>query len=103
MLPLQGENHLIQKDIEELIYFLAKDSELIIHIETNGSVPIYNFKRIDNLDNVSFILDYKLPSSGMENKMDMKNYEVISKKDVCKFVIETMEDLIKAKEIVETF
>ena len=100
---LTGGEPLIQKDIEELIYFLAKDSELIIHIETNGSVPIYNFKRIENLDNVSFILDYKLPSSGMENRMDMKNYEVISKKDLCKFVIETEEDLIKAKEIVEGF
>lgn len=100
---ITGGEPLIQKDIEELIYFLAKDSELVIHIETNGSVPIYNFKTIHNLDNVSFILDYKLPSSKMENKMDMKNYELISNKDVCKFVIETMEDLIKAKEIVETF
>jgi 7-carboxy-7-deazaguanine synthase len=39
----------------------------------------------------------------MENRMDMKNYEAISKKDLCKFVIETKEDLIKAKEIVERF
>jgi len=100
---LTGGEPLIQKDIEELIYFLAKDSELLIHIETNGSVPIYNFKRVENLDNVSFVLDYKLPSSEMENRMDMKNYEVVSKKDVCKFVIETKEDLIKAKEIVENF
>lgn len=100
---LTGGEPLIQKDIEELICFLAKDSELLIHIETNGSIPFYNFKKIQNLDNVSFILDYKLQSSGMENKMDMKNYEVVSKKDVCKFVIETMEDLIKAKEIVNRF
>lgn len=100
---LTGGEPLIQKDIEELISFLSKDSELLIHIETNGSVPIYNFKRIENLDNVSFILDYKLASSGMENRMDMKNYELISKKDLCKFVIETKEDLIKAKDIVERF
>jgi len=100
---LTGGEPLIQKEIEELIYFLAKDSELLIHIETNGSVPIYKFNRLDNLDNVSFILDYKLPSSKMENKMDMKNYEMLTKKDVCKFVIETMEDLIKAKEIVERY
>jgi len=100
---LTGGEPLIQKDIEELIYFLAKDSELVIHIETNGSVPTYDFKRIQNVDNVIFILDYKLPSSGMENKMDLKNYSLLSNKDVCKFVIETQEDLIKAKEIVDNF
>ena len=100
---LTGGEPLIQDNIEELIYFLAKDKGLLIHIETNGSVPIYNHERLKELSNVSFIVDYKLPSSKMENKMDMKNYELIRENDVCKFVIENMEDLKKAKEIIDEY
>jgi len=97
---LTGGEPLIQEGIQELIEFLSKDPELIIHIETNGSVPIYNF---ESLSNVSFIVDYKLPSSGMEGKMDMKNFEEISSKDVCKFVIGSTEDLKKAKEVTDKY
>ena len=100
---LTGGEPLIQQDIEELIYYLSKDNSLVIHIETNGAIPIYKFNRLQKQRNVSFIVDYKLPSSGMESHMDMKNYEVVSQKDVCKFVIGTIEDLLKAKEIVERY
>jgi 7-carboxy-7-deazaguanine synthase len=100
---LTGGEPLIQDGIEELIYFLAEDSNLLIHIETNGSVPFYKFEKIKDLNNVSFIVDYKLPSSKMENNMHMKNFEVLSSKDVCKFVIGTMEDLEKAKVILENY
>ena len=97
---LTGGEPLIQEGIEELIYFLSKDKELLIHIETNGSMPIYKYEKIDN---VIFILDYKLPSSNMEQKMDVKNYENLRNIDICKFVIGSMEDLEKAKEIVESY
>lgn len=100
---LTGGEPLIQKDIEELIYFLARHLNILIHIETNGSVPIYNYGRLRKLKNVSFIVDYKLPSSKMENNMDMKNYAALREKDVCKFVIGTEEDLIKAKVIVDRY
>lgn len=100
---LTGGEPLIQEGIEELIYFLAKDKTLSIHIETNGSIPYYKLKKVWDLENVCFILDYKLPESRMENKMDFKNYEVIQKKDVCKFVIASKEDLTRALEIVKTY
>ncbi|MBL4931239.1 putative 7-carboxy-7-deazaguanine synthase QueE [Clostridium paridis] len=97
---LTGGEPLIQEGIEELIDFLSKDKELLIHIETNGSIPVYKYEKIDN---VIFILDYKLPSSNMEQKMDTKNYENLRDIDVCKFVIESMEDLQKAKEVIEKY
>lgn len=100
---ITGGEPLIAENIEELICFLAKDENLLIHIETNGSIPIYNYKKLKGMNNVSFIVDYKLPSSKMENKMHMKNYEVISEKDVCKFVIGTVEDLKTAKKIVDKY
>lgn len=100
---LTGGEPLIQGNIEELISFLAEDAELLIHVETNGALPIYNFKKLRTLNNVSFIVDYKLPSSGMEGEMDLENFAQISSRDVCKFVIASLDDLIKAKEIVEKF
>ena len=42
---ITGGEPLIQDGIEDLIYFLSKDQDLLIHIETNGSVPIYNLKK----------------------------------------------------------
>lgn len=100
---ITGGEPLIQEEIEDLIYFLAQDRELFIHIETNGSVPIYGFKRISPLANVSFIVDYKLPASRMESRMDLKNFELLSAKDVCKFVIGSREDLEKAKVIIDRY
>ena len=49
----------------------------------------------------SFTLDYKLPSSGMERFMEMKNYDFLTKNDTIKFVCGSNEDLQKALEIIE--
>jgi 7-carboxy-7-deazaguanine synthase len=100
---ITGGEPLIQEGVEDLIYFLSQDQELFIHIETNGSVPVYEFKRIIPLANVSFIVDYKLPSSRTESRMDLKNFELLSVKDVCKFVIGSREDLEKAKMIIDRY
>jgi len=100
---ITGGEPLIQEGVEDLILFLAQDPELSIHIETNGSVPIYEFRRISPLANVSFIVDYKLPGSRMEDRMDLRNFELISSKDVCKFVIGSAEDLEKAREVIDRY
>lgn len=100
---ITGGEPLIQEGVEDLIFFLAQDPELFIHIETNGSVPIYGFRRINPLANVSFIVDYKLPGSRMENRMDLRNFELVSSKDVCKFVIGSAEDLSRAKAIIDSY
>lgn len=97
---LTGGEPLIQKEIGQLIYFLAQDKSLLVHIETNGTIPIYNYEKIKGLRNVSFIVDYKLPGSKMENKMHLNNYKAVGSGDVCKFVIGTEEDLKRARDIV---
>ncbi len=93
---LTGGEPLIQDDINELIKGLVEEG-FRVEIETNGSVNIHNFYN-DKL--VSYTLDYKTPSSLMENKMNLDNYKYISKKDSVKFVCGSIEDLCKAKSII---
>ena len=95
-ITLTGGEPLIQEDIKELMIRLSKEG-FNIEIETNGSISIKEFL---NIPNVSFTLDYKLPISLMEKKMDLDNYNYVTKKDSIKFVCGTNEDLNKAKEIM---
>jgi 7-carboxy-7-deazaguanine synthase len=95
-ITLTGGEPLIQKDIKELMIKLS-DLDYRIEIETNGSIDI---KEFINIKNVSFTLDYKLPVSLMEHKMNLDNYKYITKSDSIKFVCGTNEDLLKAKEIM---
>jgi 7-carboxy-7-deazaguanine synthase len=99
---LTGGEPLLQEDIVQLLDFLAKDTSLNIEIETNGSVNIRNFLCIES-KKPSFTLDYKLPSSGMESKMLTENYPYLDKKDTVKFVVGDMEDLKRAKEIIDKY
>ena len=98
-ITLTGGEPLIQKDIEELMKRLS-DLGYRIEIETNGSIDISKFLGIKN---VSFTLDYKLPVSMMESKMNLDNYKYITKKDSVKFVCGTQEDLDKALFIMNKY
>ena len=52
-----------------------RQDDVRVEIETNGSVDIAEFKALGG--NVSYTLDYKCPSSGMENDMCLENYNYI--------------------------
>ena len=67
---LTGGEPLLQKNIKSLIFELLK-LNYNVEIETNGSVNIKPF--ISDLRPI-FTLDYKTPSSLMENYMNEKNY-----------------------------
>ena len=96
---LTGGEPLIQEDVDILIYRLSQLG-YNIEIETNGSVDIKPFLGIKN---VSFTLDYKLPVSLMEKKMNVENYNYITKKDSVKFVCGTNEDLSRTLEIMNKY
>jgi 7-carboxy-7-deazaguanine synthase len=98
---LTGGEPLLQEGIMELLELLGKDKELYIEIETNGSVLLNKFVDLENPP--SFTMDYKLPSSGMEALMALENFEYLSSKDTVKFVSGSMEDLEKAKQIIENY
>jgi len=98
---LTGGEPLLQKRIIELLELFSKDTSLHIEIETNGSVLIDKFLIIDNPP--SFNMDYKLPSSNMEDKMDLNNFASLSYKDTVKFVCGSGLDLQKAKFIIDKY
>lgn len=97
---LTGGEPLIQYNIDELLTLLNIDNDLKIHIETNGSVDIEPFKNRYKKDNISYIVDFKLPSSKMSDKMNLNNLKVIEETDVYKFVVGSHEDLQMAYEII---
>lgn len=98
---LTGGEPLMQKGIVELLKLLSKDKELYVEIETNGSVLLDEFLDIEN--SPSFTMDYKLPSSNMENKMALDNFKYLTKKDTVKFVSGSIDDLEKAREIINKY
>lgn len=97
---LTGGEPLMQKNIQSLINMLIQKG-IRTEIETNGSIPLRSFA-VSECRPV-FTMDYKLPGSGMEEHMYMDNLLVLGKEDTVKFVSGSMEDLAKAKEIIDHY
>jgi len=78
-----------------------------VEIETNGAVDIqvlYEMSEELSLrDELSITLDYKCPDSGMEDFMLMKNYEYLRKYDTVKFVVMSLKDLDKARQVIQKY
>lgn len=100
-ITLTGGEPLLQEGILDLLKKLSKDKGLSVEIETNGSILLSNFSDIDNPP--SFTMDYKLPSSNMEDKMSLGNFKHLTKRDTIKFVAGSMEDLGKVKYLIDKF
>lgn len=101
---LTGGEPLIQPNMEKLLERLRMDETLRVEIETNGSVDVTPFLVQEvSEDNVSFTLDYKTSVSGMEEKMHMQNYVNLRQQDTVKFVVGSVADLQKAKEVIERY
>lgn len=98
---LTGGEPLLQKGIDDLLKLLSSDENLSVEIETNGSVNLKKFKSIK--DSIKFTMDYKLPSSNMEDKMDLSNFDYLNRNDVVKFVVGRIEDLDKTKKIIDKY
>lgn len=96
---ITGGEPLLQKDILKLIQRLSRENYRIC-LETNGS------KSIEVLPcSNSFVisLDIKCPSSGMHDKMDFSNLELLSLNDQLKFIIDDEKDYVYAKEIIDKY
>ncbi len=55
------------------------------------------------MERVSFTMDYKLPSSGCEDKMLLSNMKLLRAADTVKFVSGSYSDLEKARMIIEKY
>lgn len=112
---LTGGEPLLQKDIGDLFRLLRSDKELLVEVETNGSIDIIPFlpevedssRKLASVpgkkDNISFTLDYKLPVSEMEQDMCLSNYRNVRALDTVKFVVGSKEDLVRSREIIENY
>ncbi|MFR5388657.1 MAG: radical SAM protein [Eubacterium sp.] len=72
---LTGGEPLLQKDIRSLVEKLLNKSDIRVEIETNGAVDIAPLANAFSKEKLSLTMDYKLPSSGCEEKMLLSNME----------------------------
>lgn len=93
---LTGGEPLQHKDIDILIDELLK-SNYKVNIETNGSINIEKY-----VGKCLITMDYKCPSSNMENTINLANIEKLGEEDVLKFVVEE-SDLKTVEEVLRKF
>ncbi|MCM1286717.1 MAG: putative 7-carboxy-7-deazaguanine synthase QueE [Clostridium sp.] len=98
---LTGGEPLLQPDIDKLLSKLSKNDNLRIEVETNGSIDVSSY--FDIGDNIEFTIDYKLPKSGMSDKMCLDNFKKARSKDTVKFVVSDYNDLVEAKKVIEDY
>lgn len=92
-----GGEPLMQENIHYLLKALNRHE---VNIETNGSIDIEPFFIYPH---TFFTVDFKTGSSGMLQNMHPRNYEVLRKQDILKFVVASQTDLLTAKKIFTRF
>ncbi len=98
---LTGGEPLIAPDAAKLVTRLIENG-VEVNIETNGAVDIVGFlKKVPDSKKLFFTIDYKLPSSGMTDKMIWRNFENLRPRDVIKFVVGSDEDVREMKSVTE--
>ena len=99
---LTGGEPLLQKDMDKLISLLISKCGVRVEIETNGAVDLRPFAELPE-GRPLCTMDYKLPSSGYEDRMIAENFSVLEKEDTVKFVSGSRADLERAGEIIEKY
>lgn len=104
---LTGGEPLIQ-DLNEVVELVNQlyNHGIDVNIETNGSVSVEPIIKLRNSlspsedHGIIITLDYKCPSSGMEDDMLLSNWDLLDSGDVIKFVVGNKQDLDKMKELL---
>lgn len=96
---ITGGEPLLQREIFDLIPLLQKNGYHLC-VETNGSQKISS---IHPRTQLIISLDIKCPSSEMHKRMDLSNLLALTKQDQLKFIIETKEDYLYAKDIIQNY
>ena len=71
-----------------------------VNIETNGSLSILPYV---DMKNVIITMDYKCPSSNMEDRMNRLNLPVLRSSDVLKFVVGSKLDLSTMLRVINGY
>ena len=97
LVEITGGEPLLQNEVHQLITKLC-DYNYTVLLETSGSLSI---KQVD--ERVINILDFKTPSSKMDNKNHFQNVEYLKLTDEVKFVIGSKEDYDWSKAIIKKY
>ena len=103
MVELTGGEPLLQENIYPFINLLLDERRTVL-VETNGSLSIDQIP-----PQVSVILDIKCPDSGMHNRNDWNNINLLAarkdknSRDEVKFVLCSENDFLWAKNIIEQY
>lgn len=96
---ITGGEPLIHEGIYDLIDLLV-DNEIEVNIETNGSIEIpSNFKSRYG-DSVIITMDWKSMSSDMSGYMIDNNLNMLTSRDVLKFVVSDLTDLQQMHDVI---
>lgn len=98
---LTGGEPLAAPHIEVLLQRLLMEETLLVEVETNGSIPVARFRRLERVP--MFTFDYKLAGSGMEQAMCPENFQEVAACDTVKFVVCDRADLERTEEIVRKY
>jgi 7-carboxy-7-deazaguanine synthase len=97
LVEITGGEPLLQKEVYSLTTRLLEEGYGVL-LETNGSM---NIKDIDRRTCV--ILDMKTPGSGMSDRMDLTNLEIIKHSDEIKFVLTGRDDYEWTKKMLREY
>lgn len=97
LVEVTGGEPLLQNDVLFLIKRFL-DNGFNVLVETNGSVSI---KEVDK--RAVIIMDIKTPKSGMSDKMNLDNLNLLKSGDELKFVITDREDYEWTKEFIKKY
>ena len=98
---LTGGEPLFRDGMSQLVDYLSSDPGLCIEIETNGSMDLSPLLACNVRP--SFIMDYKLPGSGMEKAMCLSNFHLLTMQDAVKFVAGSAQDLDRILDIIKAY
>jgi 7-carboxy-7-deazaguanine synthase len=96
---ITGGEPLLQSDAISLVQILSHEGYTVL-LETNGSQSI---EELPCLDSLIISLDIKCPSSGMHEKMDFSNLEILGPNDQLKFIVGDKEDYEFAKGVIDRY
>lgn len=98
---LTGGEPLLSENVSRLLTRLGKE-KIYTDVETCGAIDIAKFRKGNN-PYVHFVVDYKCPSSNMEDKMLPDAFYALSNKDALKFVVGSDEDLFCALNVIDKY
>ena len=99
---LTGGEPLAHRNVLSLINKLVQ-LEVEVNVETNGSIDVYEAKKLFEGTSSFLTVDVKSPSSGMVDHNNLHNLYILDEKDVVKFVVGSKEDLKYMVDVMKPF